>query len=291
MSESSYIRTAFTPWLTTACDVLAAIPVTNSQGNLPPRGGSNESRVFFQVSSPGNLTPGGSRHRGFFSDAATPAVRGPARDNRRVTIPSSARNLPADSATPADPADPAVAPPRPSSLADLFLSFTWLALQGFGGVLAVVQRELVERKRWLTREEFVEDWAVAQIMPGPNVVNLSLMLGHRYFGLQGALVALAGMLAAPLLVVLALALAYAQFAGHPQVMGALRGMGAVAAGLIAATGLKLLGTLSRNPMGRVVCVVLAAATFIAIALLRLPLALVLLVLGSLGFWLTWRRIS
>ena len=58
---------------------------------------------------------------------------------------------------------------RPHSKTDLFISFNWLALQGFGGVLAVVQRELVEKKRWLTREEFVEDWAVAQILPGPNV--------------------------------------------------------------------------------------------------------------------------
>ena len=130
---------------------------------------------------------------------------------------------------------------RPSSLTDLFLSFTFLALQGFGGVLAVVQRELVEKKRWMTREQFVEDWAVAQILPGPNVVNLSMMIGDRYFGLRGALVALAGMLAAPLVVVLMLALVYAQFAGNPQVAGALRGMGAVAAGLIAATGLKLFG--------------------------------------------------
>ena len=51
--------------------------------------------------------------------------------------------------------------PQPRSLRELFFAFTWLALQGFGGVLAVVQRELVERKRWLTREEFVEEWAVA----------------------------------------------------------------------------------------------------------------------------------
>src|SRR5688500_13032261 len=100
---------------------------------------------------------------------------------------------------------------RPQSLADLFWSFTFLALQGFGGVLAVVQRELVEKKRWMTKEEFVEEWAVAQIMPGPNVVNLSLMIGSRYFGLRGALVGLAGMLAFPLLVVLALALVYAEF--------------------------------------------------------------------------------
>ena len=95
---------------------------------------------------------------------------------------------------------------RPASLTDLFLSFTWLALQGFGGVLAIVQRELVEKKGWLTREEFIEDWAVAQIMPGPNVVNLSIMLGDRYFGWRGAFAALAGMLTLPRLVVLGLAL-------------------------------------------------------------------------------------
>ena len=81
---------------------------------------------------------------------------------------------------------------RPKSKTDLFLSFTFLALQGFGGVLAVVQRELVERKRWMTPAQFVEDWAVAQILPGPNVINFCLMIGGRYFGLAGALAALAG---------------------------------------------------------------------------------------------------
>jgi chromate transporter len=73
----------------------------------------------------------------------------------------------------------AAARPCPSSKTDLFYSFSLLALQGFGGVLAVVQRELVEKKKWLTLDEFVEDWAVAQILPGPNVVNLSLMIGDR----------------------------------------------------------------------------------------------------------------
>src|SRR6476661_11061538 len=106
--------------------------------------------------------------------------------------------------------------PRPKSLSDLFFSFTLLALQGFGGVLAVVQRELVERKRWMTREEFVEEWAVAQIMPGPNVVNLSMMIGSRYFGLPGAMAALAGMLSAPLVVVLLLGFAYSWFSDVPQ---------------------------------------------------------------------------
>ena len=90
--------------------------------------------------------------------------------------------------------------PRPQSPADLYWSFTWLALQGFGGVLAVVQREIVEKKRWLTPEEFVEDWAVAQTMPGPNVINLAIMIGDRHFGLRGALAALVGVMAAPMLI-------------------------------------------------------------------------------------------
>ena len=180
---------------------------------------------------------------------------------------------------------------QPESLTDLFVSFTLLALQGFGGVLAVVQRELVERKRWMTREEFVEDWAVAQIMPGPNVVNLSLMIGARYFGLRGALAALAGMLTFPLVVVLGLAWLYGQFAGQPQIAGALRGMGAVAAGLIAATGLKLFGALKKHPLGLPACLLLGGATFIAIALLRWPLVYVLFGLGGLACALTYRKLG
>ena len=181
-------------------------------------------------------------------------------------------------------------PPRPQSLTDLFVSFTLLALQGFGGVLAVVQREMVEKKRWMTQDEFIEDWAVAQIMPGPNVVNLSLMIGGRYFGLKGAMAALAGMLTAPLIIVLLLAVVYAQFANHPGVAGALRGMGAVAAGLIAATGLKLSGALVKNVLGLRLCISLGVMCFMAIALLRWPLVYVLLGLGGTACTLAWRKL-
>lgn len=181
--------------------------------------------------------------------------------------------------------------PRPQSPADLFLSFTWLALQGFGGVLAVVQRVLVEDKRWLTREEFVQEWAVAQVLPGPNIVNLALMLGDRHFGWRGAFAAVGGVLFVPLLVVLALALLHSHFAGVPQVDGALRGMGAVTAGLITATGLKLMTALRTHPLGPLPCAVLVIATFAAIALLRWPLGWVLLGLGGPACVLTWWRLA
>jgi len=174
------------------------------------------------------------------------------------------------------------APHAPKSKTDLFWSFTFLALQGFGGVLTVVQRELVDKKQWLTLDEFVEDWSVAQIMPGPNVVNLSLMLGGRCFGLAGALAALAGLLLAPTLFVLLLAAAVAGFAETEVSHGILRGMGAVSAGLITAVGIKLMGALKNNPMGMWTCLGLGAITFMAVGLLRLPLVWVLLSLGPMA---------
>ncbi len=171
---------------------------------------------------------------------------------------------------------------QPQSKTDLFVSFSLLALQGFGGVLAIVQRELVEEKQWLTREEFLEDWAVAQILPGPNVVNLSLMIGDRYFGFRGALAALAGMLTFPLVIVLVLAALFGGVADTPAAQGALRGMGAVAAGLITATGIKLMGALKHNVLGLPVCWGLAVLSFVAIGLLRWPLVWVLLGVGGIA---------
>jgi chromate transporter len=181
--------------------------------------------------------------------------------------------------------------PHPKSLKDLFLSFTFLALQGFGGVLTIVQREQVEKKRWMTHEEFVEDWAVAQVLPGPNVINLAIMIGGRYFGLKGALVALAGIITAPLFVVLSLAAFYAHFAGNPNVASALRGMGSVTAGLIVATGLKLIPSLKRNVLGLRLCAPFGVACFVMVALLRWPLAYVLLGLGGLACVLAYRALK
>lgn len=181
--------------------------------------------------------------------------------------------------------------PAPRNRTDLFLSCTLLSLQGFGGVMAVVQRELVERKRWLTREEFIEDWAIAQTLPGPNAVNLSVIVGHRYFGASGALAAFAGMLLAPLMLILCIGMLYAPFADQPQVAGALKGMGAVAAGLILATGMRLIGALRNNPLGMKLCLLLTAVCFVAVALVRLPLIYPLFGIGLLGSLLTYAKLK
>jgi chromate transporter len=180
--------------------------------------------------------------------------------------------------------------PRPASLAALFWAISGIALQGFGGVLAVVQRELVEKKQWLTIEEFVEDWAVSQIMPGPNVVNLALIIGDRYFGWRGALTALAGMLTIPLIVVMALTIGLAGIGHLPAVQGALRGMGAVSAGLIAGTGIRLVPALRSNAMGTWACALTAGLVFTAIAFLKVPLAWTLLGIGLPAFFWALHRI-
>ena len=178
----------------------------------------------------------------------------------------------------------------PNSPIDLFVAFTLLALQGFGGVIAIAQRVLVEQRRWLTREQFIEILSVAQVLPGPNVCNVALMIGDRFFGWRGAFAALAGMMVLPLVIVLGATIFYAHFAPNPAVAGALRGMGAVAAGLILGTALKLAAALGSNPMGVRVCVLLAGSVFVAAALLRLPLVWVLLGLGPLAWLFAWTRL-
>ncbi|MEO8924944.1 MAG: chromate transporter [Caldimonas sp.] len=181
------------------------------------------------------------------------------------------------------------AAPRPQSKSELFHAFNRMALQGFGGVLAVAQREIVERKGWLTREQFVETLALSQVLPGPNVVNLALILGDRFFGLRGAFSALAGMLAIPLVIVMVLTAAYAEFSHIAIVSGALRGMGAVAAGLIMATAFKLMGSLARSRLGLPLATTFAVLTVIMIAWLRWPLVWVIVGLGMISFALAWVR--
>ena len=170
---------------------------------------------------------------------------------------------------------------RPSSPLELFLAFNRLALRGFGGVLPWAQRVLVEERRWLSREEFVEMLAFAQLAPGPNVCNLAIMFGDRHFGWRGALVALVAMLAVPGALVLALAIVHGQLAQIPWVQRAVAGMAAVAAGLLIATAVKL----ARTQPAR--WLVLGALAFVGGGLLRWPFVTVLAVLVPLAIVLGW----
>jgi chromate transporter len=179
----------------------------------------------------------------------------------------------------ATPATTDVLASRPAGPGELFLAFTGLALQGFGGVLPVAQRVLVEERRWLTRAEFLELLSVAQVLPGPNICNLSILAGHRFFGIRGALAALGGLLAVPAVVVLCLSATQRHLASHPAVAGAVRGISAVSAGLIAGTALKLAAGLRGAALGAPASLLLGAAAFVLVAVLHVHLAWALLVVG------------
>jgi chromate transporter len=176
-------------------------------------------------------------------------------------------------------------PAGPRSLLELFWAFTSLAMQGFGGVLAVAQHELCVRRQWLGAHEFLTLLASAQVMPGPNVCNLSLMIGDRFFGWRGALVALAGMVSAPLMLMLALAWLLGEIGQGKQaagtIQGALWGITAVAAGQIIGTVLKLAAPVKDHVLGWPVCAAIAAVVFGLVFALRWSLLHVLLGVGSL----------
>jgi len=184
----------------------------------------------------------------------------------------------------------ALALQTPQGAAEIFRVFNRLALQGFGGVLAVAQRELVERERWLTPTQFLELLALGQVLPGPNIVNMALMIGDRFLGWRGASAALGGLMCAPLVIVLALAALYGQFMEQPMVAGALRGMGAVAAGLVIATALKLVGALRTSVLGWPLGALFTLLTLLAIGVLRWPMVGVVLGLGSAAVAVAWLRL-
>lgn len=179
---------------------------------------------------------------------------------------------------------------RPSNIRALFVAFTWLSLQGFGGVLGVVHRELVERRRWLNEREFAGDWAMAQVLPGPNVCNLALMYGWRQFGWRGALAALAGLLCAPTLLLVLVAMLLGSVEELAPVRGAIGGMAAVAAGIVAGAGLRLARSLAGHPLGRAGALLVAAVALAGLLAAQLPLLWVVALVGLPSCALTWLRL-
>jgi chromate transporter len=177
----------------------------------------------------------------------------------------------------------------------LFKVFSHMALQGFGGVLPFAYRHLVERTRWLTDAEFGQLLGIAQLLPGPTICNLSVMVGQRHAGVAGGFSALAGLLLGPFFIVIALGMAYQELAGHPVFASAMRGMAAAAAGLILATAAKLAAGMLRGAVPgarRTAQLALLVAAFIGLGVARLGLLLVVGTLVPLGFLLfafVWRK--
>jgi chromate transporter len=179
---------------------------------------------------------------------------------------------------------PAGDAPRPS-LGELYRAFFHVGARGFGGVLPWARRMLVEERRWLTPAEFTDLFGLCNFLPGPNTINMSIVVGARFHRARGALTALAGILTLPVGVVLALAVLYDRFSDLPGIDALLRGVGAAAAGLVLATGVKMAQGLPRTARA----LGFVALAFAAIALLRWPLVPVLLTLAPLSVLAAWLR--
>jgi chromate transporter len=172
---------------------------------------------------------------------------------------------------------------RPSTL-QIFVVFLELGLTGFGGVLPMLRRMLVERRRWLSAEAFTELLGVCQFMPGGNAVNMSVAVGLKFRGVPGAIAGLLGILAAPTLIVVSLGVVYSRYADDPHLRHFFAGLAAAAAGLLVSTAIKIGLPLRRRPVGLVV----AALIIVAVAFLRLPLVPTMLVMAPLGILASWR---
>ncbi len=160
----------------------------------------------------------------------------------------------------------------------LFLGFLKIGLMGFGGVAPIARHIIVEERGWLSDRDYTELLGIGQILPGPNTVNAAVMIGDRFQGMTGAVLALAGLMAAPLAILLALALIYQQIAGLAVVRAILGGTAAAGAGLVIGTAVKMARPLAPTPL----TLTLGALAFIGVGLLGLPLITVVACLAPLG---------
>jgi chromate transporter len=172
------------------------------------------------------------------------------------------------------------------STRELFMGFLLLGLTGFGGVLPLARRMIVEERRWLGGDEFTELLGLCQFLPGGNIINLSVAVGLQFRGIPGAVAALLGLIAAPSAIVIGLGAIYQRF-NDSYIQHMFGGLAAAAAGLLVATALKMAMPLRRKPLA----IALAALFFVAMAVLRLPLLPTLAVLAPLSIFVSWRWIA
>jgi chromate transporter len=182
--------------------------------------------------------------------------------------------MPPESPPAAVPA-PDLSTSPPPGLITLFLAFARMSLAGFGGVLAFARRGIVEKRRWMTAEEFNETFALCHFLPGPNIVNLSVVFGSRFRGIPGGIAAFAGLIGPPVVVVTILAALYTRFGEIDALRRILAGVSCAAVGLLLSVIFRMMVPLVKKR--DLVALVIMAMVFTAVGLFRLPLPAVLLV--------------
>lgn len=175
---------------------------------------------------------------------------------------------------------------HPTRLA-LFAGFFQMGISGFGGVLPYARRIMVEQRHWLTESEFIDLLGLGQFLPGANVTNIAIVLGARFHGWVGSIIALVGLCLAPFIFVLSLASLYQYYSGSAVLNRALAAVATAAAGLLLATSLKMAMKLPRRGWSMVIL----GMTFLAIFWLRLPLLSVLATLAPVSLALGWLTVK
>jgi chromate transporter len=173
-------------------------------------------------------------------------------------------------------------PPRLGPL-QLFISFSLLTMSGFGGVLPFAYRMLVEKKRWMNKAEFAELFALSQMLPGPPIIHMAQVFGHRDSGWRGGAAAVAGLVALPTVFMMLLGLAYEQFGEVQAFRKALTGMSAAAVALIIVMAIRISSAVPRRTRPWLV----VTAAFVCLGVARLPFISVILLLTPLSVWLAW----
>jgi chromate transporter len=192
--------------------------------------------------------------------------------------------MPPESPPAADPA-PEFLTTTPPGLFALFVAFAQMSLAGFGGVLVFARRGIVDRHRWMTADEFNETYALCHFLPGPNIVNLSVVFGSRFRGIPGSFAAFTGLLGPPVLIVTILAALYARYGEVDALRRILAGVSCAAVGLLISAVFRMATPLVKRR--DLVGLTVLAAVFIAIGLARLPLQAVLLVAIPLSIAITF----
>jgi chromate transporter len=157
----------------------------------------------------------------------------------------------------------------------LFFAFAKMSLMGFGGVMVWARRAIVEQHKWMTAEQFNETFALCHFLPGPNIVNLSVVFGSKFRGIPGAFAAFLGLVLPPVLIVLCLALLYARYGEIEALRRTLAGVVCATAGLFLGTVIKMLQPIVKQRS--LVAIGVVAVVFAAIGIFRWPLPPVLLV--------------
>lgn len=180
--------------------------------------------------------------------------------------------------------EPHAKPERKLRGVELFSGFFKAGVLGFGGVLPVARRIIVEERQWLSQAAFNDLFSLCQFLPGANIVNFAFALGLRNRGLAGAACAVAGLVAAPVSLVLCLAGLYDRYGTVPMVQHGLAGLAAAAAGLVMGTALKIAVPIFRGWRQ----ISIAALVFGLVILGHLSLLWTMLLALPLSVALSWR---